>query len=384
MDFKSLDDIFADPAFDDLVAELQPKKVSTYDRDLENFREILNWIYENGHEPKETRNPKERQLSVRLNKFRKDKELKTKLKPYDSKNLLGALEEKSYEIPDSLDDILADDDLFGNVESDSSIFDLSRYKRTINAADKIATRKRVKRDFSQYDKQFKEVHKDISAGLRQVKPFKLEDSRNEQKIVKGNYYIDNGVLLYVKSIYDEETGEEFSESKNRKHKVHTIYENGTENHIWLLSLVSSLYDKKRQGRRVTEKNTDLLGDSLQEFHTTGYIYVVRYAGNDESIHRIKNLYKIGRATDVASRLANTVNEPTYLFAPVKLVAEFEIQNISVSAVENYLHHTFASKRVVLTSQSPTGESVEATEWFIAPFEEIQEEINQICTKLAEN
>ena len=72
--------------------------------------------------------------------------------------------------------------------------------------------------------------------------------------------------------------------------------------------------------------------------TTGYIYVVKYAGKDERFLKMENLYKIGYAKDITKRLANTENESTYLYSPVKLVTSYEIQNIDARKVETYLHH----------------------------------------------
>src|SRR5699024_11370709 len=126
--------------------------------------------------------------------------------------------------------------------------------------------------FSYYKNLFMAVRADLadrSRQIRKISDINVEISRNSP-IKQGNFYIDNGVMLYVNKIYNPETGQEVSESTDRKYKVHTVYENGTENFIWLLSLVSSLYDKKRNGRLVTEKIEDL--EIMGEKHiTTGYI-----------------------------------------------------------------------------------------------------------------
>lgn len=376
MPIDSLDDIFADEQFDELVAlSNQPKKTYVYDGDIERFQEIIDWVKEHGREPVKGSSVRERQLAVRLDKYRNNQELKEKVAFCDELGLLG----DKLSQPASLDEILSDSFLVDEVEDD--LFNVSRYKDVVKNRDKVATRKRVKSGFDVYDQLFKSVHKDISTGRRQIKPFKLEDKGHKQTIVKGYFYIDNGLMLYVNRIYDE-NGNDYQESNNRKLKVHTIYENGTENHIWLLSLVSSLYDSKRNGRRITEKDIALLDDESHYYQTTGYIYVVKYAGDDAEIKSLDNLYKIGRAKDVQKRLANTINESAYLYAPVQLVESFEIQNMSTEKVETYLHHVFSDKRLVLKSQSPTGKMVESREWFIAPLEEVKREIYKIIPRIS--
>lgn len=284
---------------------------------------------------------------------------------------------------DDLADILADDDFFADFESHDSLFDTSRYQRTVMAKSTASSRKRVGRDFDRYQALFEAVRADVAAGQRQIRAIAaIEDQRRISKdnpIKQGNFYVDNGVMLYVAKIYDPETGEEFAESTNRKHKVHTVYENGTENHIWLLSLVSSLYDKKRQGRLVTEREDqiDLMGQGL----TTGYIYVVRYAGTDPRFLDLPNLYKIGFATDIQQRLRGTETQATYLYAPVQLVSSYEVKNVDARKVETYLHHVFEDKRVNLSVTGETGRDISVREWFIVSLDEIDQAVNQMMVML---
>ena len=224
---------------------------------------------------------------------------------------------------DDLDDILSDDSLFEGLELDSKLFDSKRYKRTVSVKTKSHQRKSMGNHFSYYKNLFMAVRADLADGSRQIRNISDVEISQKSPIKQGNFYIDNGVMLYVDKIYNPETGQEVSESTDRKYKVHTVYENGTENFIWLLSLVSSLYDKKRNGRLVTEKIEDL--KIMGEKHiTTGYIYVVKYAGKDERFLKMENLYKIGYAKDITKRLSNTENESTYLYSPVKLVTSYEI------------------------------------------------------------
>lgn len=285
---------------------------------------------------------------------------------------------------DDLDDILSDSSLFEGFENDEKLFDTKRYQRTVMNISKSSSRKRIHHGFLRYQELFERIRLEVSSGQRQIKSIKdtVEGNKISKKnpIKQGNFYIDNGVMLYIDKIYNPITFEEISESTNRRYKVHVIYENGTENHIWLLSLISSLYDSSRHGRFITEKISDieLLGDTRI---TTGYIYVVKYSGQDDRLLKMPNLYKIGYASDVKKRLSNSENESTYLFSPVRLVAQFEIQNISAKLIERYLHHEFAENRISLSTTSPTGKDIQVNEWFILPLEKIQEKVQNLIVKL---
>ncbi|HEM5299695.1 TPA: GIY-YIG nuclease family protein [Streptococcus suis] len=284
---------------------------------------------------------------------------------------------------DDLDDILNDEALFENFETDRTLFSTKRYQGTVRARSKSSSRQRVQTGFDTYRKLFTQVHADIASGKRQIKSIEETSQGNrisrKNPIKQGNFYVDNGVMLYVVKIYDPQTNVEVDQSTDRKYKVHIVYENGTENHVWLLSLISSLYDKKRSGRLVTEPldTISILGEETAQYHTTGYIYVVKYAGTDNRFLELDNLYKIGVATDIKKRLSNSQNEATYLYAPVHLVASYEIQNVSANKLEKYLHDAFSDKRVQLETISPTGKKVSVNEWFVVELEQIEQKINEL-------
>ncbi len=286
---------------------------------------------------------------------------------------------------DDLDDILNDEALFEHFETDRTLFSTKRYQGTVRARSKSSSRQRVQTGFDTYQKLFTQVHADIACGKRQIKSIEETSQGNrisrKNPIKQGNFYVDNGIMLYVAKIYDPHTNVEVGQSTDRKYKVHIVYENGTENHVWLLSLISSLYDKKRSGRLVTEPldTISILGEEASKYQTTGYIYVVRYAGNDSRFTKLDNLYKIGVATDIKKRLSNSQNEATYLFAPVHLVASYDIQNISANKLEKYLHDAFSDKRVQLETISPTGKTISVNEWFVVDLDEIERQINKVLT-----
>ena len=60
--------------------------------------------------------------------------------------------------------------------------------------------------------------------------------------------------------------------------------------------------------------------------------------NDPEVKAEKNLYKIGFTTnDVEQRIANAENEPTYLMAPVKIVATYKVVNLNSQKFEDLVH-----------------------------------------------
>lgn len=86
--FATLEDIFADSMFDELVESIRPKKVERLDHDIEKFQEIIEWVEQNGREPRQSRLPQERKLYTRLKELRAKSEVWDKYKAYDKFNLL--------------------------------------------------------------------------------------------------------------------------------------------------------------------------------------------------------------------------------------------------------------------------------------------------------
>lgn len=373
---SSLDSIFADESFDDLIKQEEKKKSEIVDPDIIKFQEITDFVKENGREPQQTPEwTKERALWARLRGFRDKKDLAEKVEKYDTLALLSKSHlplpknnngiESTSEI-NGIDDILGDELIKDDFEG---LFDVSRYRKTINAADKIGRRKHAK-NFEEFEKLFEEVHADIASGKRKIIPFEQYD------IQEGNFYVQNGVMLYVVKIgefYTDKVGE-------RNAKMHVVYENGTENKSLLFrSLASSLYATKRYGRMVTnivDENT--LAKSFGEEYTTGYIYVLQSLSPNEEIAKIKNLYKIGFTRgDIEKRIANAEREVTYLNAPVRVVLSAEVKNVDSQKLERTLHHFFEDRQVIFQNDSYK----KATEWYVVPLDEIQKKINEVFVRL---
>ena len=207
--------------------------------------------------------------------------------------------------------------------------DISRYKKTVNAADKIGRRKRAA-NFEEYRELFNKVHEEIAQGERKIIPFEQYD------IQENRFYIQNGVMMYIVHISEDTF---ISDNGKENARMHVVYENGTENKELLLqSLASSLYSKERHGRMVTDIiDAESLAESFGEEFTSGYIYVLKSLNSNPDIAKLQNLYKIGFTKNkVSTRTSNAENEVTYLNAPVKLVLSAEIKNVNAQKLEKAL------------------------------------------------
>ncbi len=88
---------------------------------------------------------------------------------------------------------------------------------------------------------------------------------------------------------------------------------------------------------------------------SGYIYVLRSRSEDPQIAGIKDLHKIGFTRDtVEKRIKNAEKSPTYLMAPVDVVASCRAYNVRLSALENLLHRVFAAVQLDLTQADRKG------------------------------
>lgn len=378
----NLEDIFSDPIFDQLIAEMPKREVKQIDPDFEKFQEIIDWIKKNGgKEPEKSKNMTERKLFSRLKGYRDKPEMIKKLAEVDELNLLTLQISRIENLiihQKTLDDILNDDAFFQKSSQVESLLDLTRYKRTIKAVDKQSVRKRAKY-FERYEPLFKVVQREIANGIRKVIPVDTE-----KNIKEGKFYIDNGILLYVLSVGD------YYVDKNgyRNAKLHLVYENGTENNgILLRSFASNLFDRTRHGRMVTELISDVMGetnveDRLSEYLTTGYIYVLKSLSSNPEIAKLQNLHKIGFSRgSVEKRISNAKNEATYLYAPVNIVAIWEIQNVSAQKLEAVIHSRFKDKQVQISVPTANGKTENPKEWYLVSLSDIEAIINEIVVKL---
>lgn len=394
---RSLNDIFNDPAADELLIKPKKKQV-TYDPEVEKFKEIENWVKKhNGKEPEKTTDLSrlgERKLASRLKGIREAPERIELLKPYDKLGLLKqedqnvSLKEKVSKEKmsfNSLDDILNDNSiLFDNSGStlNSKLFDtgsLNKYKKLQENKPENKSRRKAMEGFSKYKPLFEEVQKDLTSGRRHLARYE------NNKLQLHHFYVLNGQLLYIESIGSEFKNKTRSEADTDA-RLHVIYENGTENYPLRNGLIASLYGSRKRGvygKAVTEPDDKF--EFSADDQVTGYVYVLKSLSNNADVKRIQEdhpLYKVGFTSGtVERRIANAENESTYLYGPVKVVAEYQVINLNPEALETALHHALAQYRLDVDIRAGNGKIIHPREWFIVDLNTINNLISQIISKL---
>ena len=394
---RSLDDIFNDPAANELLAKPRKKQV-TYDPEVEKFKEIESWIKDhNGKEPEKTTDLSrlgERKLASRVKGIREDPERIDLLKPYDKLGLLKqedqnvSLKEKVSKEKmsfNSLDDILNDNSvLFDNSGStlNSKLFDtgsLNKYKKLQENKPENKSKRKAMEGFSKYKPLFEEVQKDLTSGRRHLARYE------NNKLQLHHFYVLNGQLLYIESIGSEFKNKTRSEADTDA-RLHVIYENGTENYPLRNGLIASLYGSRKRGvygKAVTEPDDKF--EFSADDQVTGYVYVLKSLSNNTDVKRIQEdhpLYKVGFTSGtVERRIANAENESTYLYGPVKVVAEYQVINLNPEALETALHHALAQYGLDVGIRAGNGKIIHPREWFIVDLNTINNLVSQIISKL---
>ncbi len=377
----TLDDIFEDDDFGLLDSKVKASTVKTdEDRLIDSFEEINVFVDKKNREPNSS-SMSEYGLLARLKNFRQNESQKKTLKPFDRHNLLGyvAIEKQS------IDDILNEKDELGLLGSDGDV-DIFRFKHTPSPenraeADFIARRTAMKeKDFEKYETMFRKVHKEIKAGKRQLKAFK----NIEKNLHVGNYYLIDGILLYLESAnLKKEKWEQKSGNRVRiEGRTRTVFENGTFSNMLYRSLGKQI---QKSGKLVTNTfhriendlfvNTGLVNeDDLQ----TGWIYILKSESQNEKLSSIDDLYKIGFASSsVDDRIKNAKNEATYLFADVIKIATYKVYNRNANKLESLLHRFFASACLEIDLFNKSGQRLKPREWFVVPLEIIEQAISLI-------
>lgn len=258
------------------------------------------------------------------------------------------------DIPDSLDDIFADDDL----AVDASLVSL---RHTTPAAERRVPDHRADfvpcQDFEQFRERFEAVQRGLEAGERKADPVR---KWSVIEPIEGDFFIRNGLLAMI-----AEKSEMTARGGARDHRLRVIFSNGTESDPLMSSFRKSLNDDKtaRMVQKVGLGPLDPEWESDQ-LELSGTIYVARSRSEKPEIKGQRMiLHKIGvTSQDVARRVADARNDPTFLLAPVEIVATYSLQNLSRSKVENLLHRFFAVARAELTVNYG-GRRISPREWF---------------------
>lgn len=345
------------------------KKVTSADRLERAFLEIVEFRRAQGRIPdSQTRTIAERKLGARLDGILANDQKIAALKPLDDE--FGLLEVP--EPPASLDDLLEGDDL-DLLGDESGLLDVSDLptRKPPSEVDSVAKRKKAQ-DFDKFEHLFKAKHAELAERVAQIAPF-----RGLRTVTAGRFFVLNGVMLFVAEV--GETREMIVGGKpEQKQRLRVIFENGTESSMYRQSLSIRLFEQQGQAIVQTGLSDEEVLDGNER--ASGYIYVLRSLSDDPQIVGLKDLHKIGfsRGT-VEKRIAGAEKTPTYLMAPVEIVASYQTFDLNVVKFENLLHRVFAEVRLDLTQVDRRGRDYDPSEWFLVPLKVIDQAVDLLVS-----
>lgn len=341
----------------------KPKPVTDVDRLTKAFREVSEFYAQHGREPSpETLDISERKLGARLVGIRASDDKMAALKDVDEHGLLTAVE-----APSTLEELI-ESDLLGVVGDVPDLYDTSSLPARKSPTDDGQRAVRVKsEDFGAFAEHFKAKHAGLADGS-----WRLTNFAGEQSIREGRFFVISGLMCFVAEVREPDV-----ERSEEKPRLRVIFENGTESSMYRESLANRLYEN--DGQALTRSSIDAteIGDADVE---AGYIYVLRSLSDNPDISSLENLYKIGFSRGpVEQRIRGAAKSPTYLMAPVEIVANYRAYNLRPSALEHLIHRVFDSARLKASVVNAAGLPVAATEWFLVPLKVIDEAIDLIMS-----
>lgn len=317
-------ELFDDPLLDGVRPKVAAPTAD--DRMQQKLAEVNEWIAKNGREP------------------RKDGCLKEKMM-YAA---MEALRERLFDIPQDM-------------------------RRVIDKkkVDYVAQHKLCE-DFDAYRPLFEKVHRELKAGKRS-----LVRITKTATLAAGRYYIIGGQMLLLEHVGELKRSSNFLPDA----RTRCIYENGTESDILLQTLRKNVVGDGYAVSELQEEteakffnNKDIVSDDK----VTGYVYVLSSLSDNPDIKGEKNLYKIGFTTDsVEQRIAGAENEPTYLMAPVKVVATYKVVNMNSQKFEDLIHQLLKPVQFQVTVYDINGIEHQPREWFVVPLPVVDAIIRKI-------
>ncbi|SMO76085.1 T5orf172 domain-containing protein [Thalassovita litoralis] len=364
-----------DALLSELGIEVEKKKQVTRtpreERIIAGFEDIQKFVAEHGRLPQHSEDGDifERLYAVRLQRLRELPEAADLLADLDDEGLLAGAEVTP--VADDLDDDALLAALGVEVEA-SPITELKHVRSNAERkeAEDIANRQRCE-DFETFQPLFEKVQRELDAGQRETRPFELK-----AEIQKGRFFIVAGQKAYV-----AEMGEETLTDQGRTDaRLRVIFDNGMESRMLMRSLQRAL-NKDESGRRITESVAGpLFADAPEEGDsTTGTIYVLRSKSDHPMVSENRDLvHKIGVTTlGVEKRIAGAHLQPTFLMAPVEVVATYELYNINQTRLENLIHRIFGTAQLDIEIPDRFGRPVMPREWFLVPLFVIDEAVQKI-------
>lgn len=367
-----------DELLDELGVEVAPKKASSRtpreERIIAGFEEIQRFFEKHGRAPQhgEDRDIFERLYAVRLDRLRELGECHTLLAPLDHQGLLAGTKPVIVAAAEEVDDeeLLAQLGVKAAPSADITELRHVRSRSEVRAAEEIANREKCA-DFDRFQPLFSTVDSELKSGVRQTHRFGKDTS-----VAVGDFFILGGQMVYV-----AEKGDTFPAPNGETDaRLRVIYSNGTESNLLLRSLQRALY-KDDAGRRLTKPDSEpLFGDLKDEDDIeSGTIYVLRSKSDHPVVAKNRNIvHKIGMTRgEVSQRVSNVELDPTYLMAPVEIVATYQLFNVSRAKLEKVIHRVFGRARLEIEIKDRFGKPVMPREWFLVPLFVVDEAVKRI-------
>ena len=364
-DFQAVLDADVDGLLD---APEKAQKITSSDRLEQAFLEIVEFYRVHDRVPSSsTREIAERKLGARLDGFLARDERAAAVRNLDEFGLLEAPE-----TPASIDELLEGDDLDDLLGEDGGILDVSDLPVVKRPESPDSVAQRIKsEDFELYEPLFKAKHAELADGTFQLMPFTGLDLIRE-----GVFFVLNGVMCFVAEV-GEDVDLVVGGKPRQKQRLKVVFENGTESAMYKQSLMTRMYEA--QGQVLARTGHDV-GEILDGDVESGHIYVLQSLSTDPLVANMADLHKIGfSTTSVEQRIKNAEKSPTYLMAPVRVLADYRLYNIKASWLEHLLHRVFAEVRLDLTQVDRKGRNYDPSEWFVVPLPTINKAIAMIMS-----
>ncbi len=377
---KKAQELEGEDLLEALGVEMEEPEVGGYtprqERILAGFEDVVRFRETHGHAPRHGQQLDifERLYAVRLEQLRKlPGEDAALLRPLDRFGLLAAPLQSGERA-----EALSEDELLAAL-SESAGDDIGMLvhvrspekPRETEAAESIAERVKCG-DFDLYKPLFEAAQAELAAGRRVARSFE-----RDAQIEQGDFFILDGQMVYVAAV-----GETFrTANADTQGRLRVIYSNGTESNLLMRSLQRALYEKHRNGRRVTTTDLGpLFGNTLEDGDiASGTIYVLRSLSEQPEIAAIRDsLHKIGvTGGRVEDRIANAKADPTYLYAPVEVVREWPLANVNRRKLEQVIHRVFSAAQLQISLPGYPGRLVQPREWFVVPLLVVDEAVRRI-------
>jgi len=221
-------------------------------------------------------------------------------------------------------------------------------------------------DFQRYVEVFSRIKVMMDTRQTNIEPFKGKGAN----IALGEVFIWDGITCFV----SEEVRMEYDPNGKPNPRLRVIFDNGTFADLLQQSFSQGMY-RSSGTRRVSQsvaKYLDKLAQPLEKKYgvKTGEIYFLGTHSKQLAISQYDNLIKIGVTTSTTpKRTNNAAHEPTYLYAPIRILKILPCYNMDVFGLENLIHAALHDYRKEITITDRVNyKQITATEWFDIPLE----------------